>query len=338
VVTIKDIAKAANISVTTVSRALNNYHDVNEETKKRIKAIAEELGYSPNIAARSLISKKSRTLGLLLSNVTRASSKDNIAFEVLCGMNDRAGELGYDLVLFSTTPQKQHAKSYKTLCQERGVDGVIIMGIRLDDPYLKEIVKSDIPCVLIDIMLEGTNVGYVTSNNEEGARGATQYLLQGNHVKIGMINGHSQADVSMYRLNGYKQALEEAGVPFDESLVVNGLFSEAGGREAAIQLLQMHPDITALFCASDLMALGALQAARELELRVPEDLSIMGFDNIDIASYCSPALTTVHQHKYELGEQAAQMLIELLEDRDANHHTVLPTSLVIRDSVSKREA
>jgi len=167
-VTIKDIAKAANISVTTVSRALNGYDDVNEETRRRIKAIADELGYIPNMAARSLIVKKSKTLGLLLSNVTRASSKDNIAFEALCGMNDRAGELNYDLILFSTTTQKQKMKSYKTLCQERGVDGVIIMGMRLDDAYLKEIVSSEIPCVLIDLPLHGTNVGYVTSDKNRG--------------------------------------------------------------------------------------------------------------------------------------------------------------------------
>lgn len=167
-VTIKDIAKAASVSVTTVSRALNGYDDVNEGTRLKIRTIADQLGYSPNMAARSLISKKTKTLGLLLSNVTRDSSKDNIAFEVLCGINDRSGELDYDLVLFSTTPQKQRVKSYKTLCQERGVDGVIIMGIRLDDPYLKEIVSSDIPCVLIDITLEGPNVGYVTSDNTKG--------------------------------------------------------------------------------------------------------------------------------------------------------------------------
>ncbi|MFD0712007.1 LacI family DNA-binding transcriptional regulator [Paenibacillus sp. GCM10027626] len=334
--TIKDIAKAAQISVTTVSRALNGHDDVNEATRERIKAIAQQLGYSPNIAARSLISKKTHTLGLLLSNVTRASSKDNIAYQALCGMNDRAGALNYDLVLFSTTPQKQKVKSYKTLCQERGVDGVIIMGMRLDDPYLKEIVRSEIPCVLIDIPLQGPNVGYVTSANEEGAYTAVAYLLQANHRRIGMINGHTQADVSLHRLRGYKRALDEAAVPFDDSLVADGGFSENGGKESALQLLKRHPDLTALFCASDLMALGAMQAVRELGLRIPEDISIIGFDNIDVTAYCTPALTTVHQHTYELGEQAAQMLIDLLENRGNNHHTVLATELVVRDSVMPR--
>jgi len=331
--TIKDIAKAAGVSVTTVSRALNGYDDVNERTRQKIKTIADQMGYSPNMAARYLISKKTNTLGLLLSNVTRDSSKDNIAFEVLCGINDRSGELDYDLVLFSTTPQKQTTKSYKTLCQERGVDGVIIMGMRLDDPYLKEIVTSNIPCVLIDIQLEGPNVGYVTSDNSSGSVAAVRHLLESGHRHIAMINGHAQADVSILRLEGYKQALAEHGIAFDDSLVVNGRFSEQGGKEAASRILTSNPEVTAIFCASDLMAIGAIQGIKEMGKSVPEDISVIGFDNIDLASYYSPALTTVHQHKYELGYHSAQVLIDMLENKEATHHVMLPTELIPRDSV-----
>ncbi|WP_141504400.1 LacI family DNA-binding transcriptional regulator [Paenibacillus luteus] len=334
-VTIKDIAKSAGVSVTTVSRALNGYDDVNEGTRLKIRTIADQLGYSPNMAARSLISKKTKTLGLLLSNVTRASSKDNIAFEVLCGINDRSGELDYDLVLFSTTPQKQTIKSYKTLCQERGVDGVIIMGIRLDDPYLKEIVSSDIPCVLIDITLEGPHVGYVTSDNLSGAVAAVDHLLQNGHRHIAMINGHAQADVSLLRLEGYRQALHNSAIPFDDSLVVDGRFSEQGGREAAIQILSSKPEVTALFCASDLMAIGAMQGVKDMGKQVPQDISIIGFDNIDLTAYCTPALTTVHQHKYELGFHAAQVLIDLLEGKEVTHHVMLATEVIERESVRK---
>ncbi|MEK5252586.1 LacI family DNA-binding transcriptional regulator [Paenibacillus sp. FSL F4-0125] len=332
-VTIKDIAKAASVSVTTVSRALNGYDDVNEGTRLKIRTIADQLGYSPNMAARSLISKKTKTLGLLLSNVTRDSSKDNIAFEVLCGINDRSGELDYDLVLFSTTPQKQRVKSYKTLCQERGVDGVIIMGIRLDDPYLKEIVSSDIPCVLIDITLEGPNVGYVTSDNTKGALHAVTHLLESGHRHIAMINGHTQADVALLRLEGYRLALENYDIPFDKSLVFNGLFSEQGGKEAAQQMMSSHPEVTAIFCASDLMALGAMQGVKGAGKLVPGDISIIGYDNIDLTAYCTPALTTVNQHKYELGTNAAQILIDLLEKQQAIHHVMLPSELIKRDSV-----
>lgn len=333
-VTIKDIAKKAGVSITTVSRALNGYDDVNETTRRKVTELAQKMGYSPNMAARSLIMKKTKTLGLLLSGITRNSAKDNIAFEVLCGMNDRAGELNYDLVLFSTTPQKQKVKSYKALCHERGVDGVMIMGIRLDDPYLNEIITSDIACVLIDIPLKGPQVGFVTSDNVGGAYRATRHLLDNGHRNIGFINGHSQAHVSIQRLDGFKQAMEEAGLALDDSLLLDGSFSEEGGKEAAYQLLSKRPDVTAIFCASDLMALGAMQAVRGLGLRIPEDISIVGFDNINITEYSTPALTTVQQNKYDLGYHSAQMLIDLLEGRNVQPQLTLPTELVRRGSVA----
>jgi LacI family transcriptional regulator len=331
--TIKDIAKAASVSVTTVSRALNDYDDVKEETKNKIKRIAQDLGYSPNIAARSLVVKKTNTIGLLLSDVTRSSSKDNIAFEILCGMNDRAGELNYDLVLFSTTSQKQMVKSYKALCQERGVDGIIIMGIRLDDAYFQEIVSSSIPSVLIDLSIKGKNVGLITSDNIHGAKQAVKYLFDHGHRKIGIINGHSKAEVSIKRLEGYKLALSECGLPFDEGIVVDGQFSELGGLEGAIRLLTAHPDTTALFCTSDLMALGALQGIRSLGKSVPEHVSIIGYDNISLSGYSSPPMTTINQNKYEIGYQATQMLIDMLEGRTVSPQKVLPTEIVIRESV-----
>ncbi|MFC7441561.1 LacI family DNA-binding transcriptional regulator [Laceyella putida] len=331
--TIKDVAKKAGVSITTVSRALNGYPDVNEETRKKIERVAAELGYSPNMAARSLVMKKTKTLGLLISGITRSGVKDNLNYELLCGMNDRAGELNYDLVLFSTTPQKQMIKSYKTLCEERGVDGVIMMGLRLDDPYLQEIVTSPIPCVLIDIPLKGKNVGVVTSDNVNGAKKAINYLIGQGHRKIGMVNGHDQADVSWKRLQGYQEALAEHGIDLDSTWMEDGRFTEIGGMEAAYRMMISHPDLTAIFCASDLMALGVLQALKNLGKKVPEDISVVGYDNITIARYCSPPLTTIGQNIYEMGYQSAQMLIDMLEGRNIQTTLVMNTELIVRKSV-----
>lgn len=333
--TIKEVAQYAGVSITTVSRALNGYDDVNEDTRKKIEKVARELGYSPNFAARSLVVKKTRTLGLLLSEITRSSARDNFAFEVLCGMNDRAGELDYDLVLFSTTSKKQTSKSYKALCKERGIDGVIIMGIRMDDPYLQEVIKSPIPCVLIDIPLEGENLGFVTSDNVRGAKQATSYFIERGHRTIGMINGHSKADVSMKRLQGYRDALADANIPFQETLVVESDFTEKGATEATYKLLINHPDLSAIFCASDLMALGAIQALNNLGKRVPENISVIGFDNIVLASYCAPPLTTVNQNMYNMGYSATQMLVDMLEGRKINRKVNLETNLIIRESVTQ---
>lgn len=331
--TIKDIAKAAGVSVTTVSRALNGYSDVNEKTRHKIQQWAKSLGYRPNAMARGLVMKKSKTLGLIVSEISRQGAKDSFTYEVLCGINDRAGELSYDLVLFSTNPRKQLSKSYTDLCMERGVDGAIIMGIRLDDPYLQEVIDADIPCVLIDIPLEGKNLGYITTDNIQGAKKATRYLLSKGHIHIGMINGHEQASVSIKRLYGFKEALEEAGIPYKPTCMISGDFTELGGQQAMYLLLHRHPEITAVFCASDLMALGAMQAIEKLGKKVPEDISVVGYDNIHVSAYTSPKLTTVNQDKYDIGYHAAQLLIDMLEERKVPHEVVLESALIERGSV-----
>lgn len=168
--TIKDIARVAGVSVTTVSRALNGYEDVNEGTRRKIMQVAKDLNYSPNILARGLVMNKSKTIGLLVSGLNRQSAKDHFTFEVLSGINECVSEKDYDLVLFSTNSTKQREKTYSQLCRERRVDGVILSGIKTDDPYLQEVIDSDIPCILIDIPIWTDTVGYVTTDNVLGAK------------------------------------------------------------------------------------------------------------------------------------------------------------------------
>ncbi|MFC4303090.1 LacI family DNA-binding transcriptional regulator [Cohnella boryungensis] len=334
--TIKDIAKKAGVSVTTVSRALNGYDDVNEDTRKKIKQVALELSYSPNAVARSLVSKKTRTIGLIISDINRAGAKDAFAYEVLCGINDRAGDLSYDLLLFSTNPSKQMEKSYTALCKERNVEGAILSGLRLDDPYLQEVIEQNsFPCVLIDIPKTGENVAHVTSDSRVGATMAVRHLLENGHRHIAMINGHNQAFVSRERFEGYKEALEQYGFSADEELAYDGKFSEDGGAEAMYQILIRNPDVTAVFCASDLMALGAMRTLERMGRKVPDDVSIIGFDDISISAYCSPKLTTIRQDKYELGYQAAQLLIDMLENRTDNRKLLLNNQLIVRESTRR---
>ena len=336
--TIKDIAKKVGVSVTTVSRALNGYSDVNQKTRNKIIEAAKELNYTPNAVARTLVTKKSKTIGLIVSELNRSSSKDNFTFEVLCGINAYTAEADYDMVLFSTDPNKQKNKSYSQLCMERGVDGAILQGIRTDDPYLIEVLESDIPCVLIDIPIQTQSVGYVTTDNSLGAKNAVEHLIELGHRQIGMVNGHEQAFVSKERLKGYKMALSENGFPFDETMVVNGQFFEKDAEEAAYKLLIEHPQLTALFCSSDLMAFGAIKAAQRLNLSVPRDLSVVGYDDIILASYVSPRLTTVAQDKYLMGYKAAEMLISMLNDDKNGHTCILPTELKKRDTTVKPRA
>lgn len=306
-----------------------------EDTRKKIKRIADELSYRPNAVARSLVLKKTRTIGVILSEINREGAKDALAFEILCGINDRSSELDYDILLFSTNPKKQLSKSYADLCKERNVDGAIISGLRVHDPYLQEVARNtSFPCVLIDIPAASNNLGHVTTDNVQGAQIAVRHLLDLGHRNIAMINGHDEASVSRERLGGYKQALENKGIHYRPELVFNGNFSEEGGCEATHQILLQHPDVTAVFSASDLMVLGALRAMERSGKKVPESLSIVGYDDIAIASYCSPKLTTIRQDKYEMGYQAAQLLIDMLESRNINRKIVLRNELIVRESTS----
>ncbi|TDB50238.1 MULTISPECIES: LacI family DNA-binding transcriptional regulator [Bacillaceae] len=333
--TIKDIAKVAGVSITTVSRALNGYSDVNEKTRQKIMNVAKELNYSPNTLARGLVMQKSKTIGLLVSGISRESVKDNFTFEVLCGVNERASLLGYDLILFNTNTTKQREKTYTQLCKERRVDGAIIQGIKKDDPYLTEVLESNIPCVLVDIPIRSDLVGYVTTDNKLGAKKAVEHLVQLGHVHIGMINGSEDAFVSQERLKGYLDTLEEHGIDIRQSWIVNGEFEEAVAEQQAYELLKANEEITSLFCASDLMALGALKACKRLGRRVPDQISIVGYDNIMLAAYSSPQLTTVGQEVYQIGYEAADLLIEILENRSTNMERYLETELIIRETTAK---
>ena len=330
--TIKDIARVAGVSVTTVSRALNGYSDVNKKTRQKIEEVAKELNYSPNTVARSLVMKKSKTIGLLVSDMNREGVKDNFTFEVLCGINEASANSDYDLVLFSTTSSKQSQKTYTQLCRERRVDGVILQGIKTDDPYLQEVVESDIPCVLVDIPQESATVGYVTTDNVEGAKKAVAHLIASGHRNIAMINGHEKADVSIRRLQGYMEALNIGNLKFRPEWIKNGDFKENVAEEVAVELLTEHPEITAVFCASDLMGLGVLKAVKKFGKKVPDDIAVIGYDDIMLASYSNPSLSTIRQDKFKLGFEAAVLLIDMLEGKEQSHARIIDTKLIIRES------
>ncbi|MFX3622692.1 MAG: LacI family DNA-binding transcriptional regulator [Ectobacillus sp.] len=333
--TIKDIAKATGYSITTVSRALNGYSDVSEKTRQKIQQAAKELNYSPNALARSLVMQETKTIGLLVSSLTYKNSKSNFVFEMLCGINEYVGTTDFDIILFSTNSVKQHLKTYTQLCRERQVDGVILQGVKLNDPYLQEVINSDIPCVLIDIPVETSTVGYVTTNHKESAKEAVQYLIDLKHKHIAFINGYNTAYVSKLRLEGYKEALAERNIPFREEWVVDGEFSQETAREKAHMLLTQYPEITAIFCASDLMALGVLSAADNLGIHVPKRLSVIGFDDITLAEFARPALTTVAQDKYQMGYEAVKLLISMLHNETDTHYKELKNTLIIRESTAE---
>jgi DNA-binding LacI/PurR family transcriptional regulator len=331
--TIKDIAKKAGVSITTVSRALNDYNDVNEDTKRHIKEIAEALNYSPNRAAQNLVKKNSRTLAIILSGLEREGGKDNIVYRLLAGMFEFAGTVDYEVVLYTTDTAHQKKKSYLQFCKENNIGGAMIDGIRLDDPYLQEIMKSDIPCVLIDIDMTSDQVSCITIDNVQAAYEAVELLINHNHKNIGMINGRREADVSIKRLKGYQSALESHNIVANEDYIVYGDFLEDIAYKEAYGLLMAHPEITALFCASDMMALSALKAAKDLCLRVPEDLSVIGFDDIPFAQYLTPPLATVKQDFYMMGYHAGKQLVKMIQHEAVEKKIYVEHKVLARNTI-----
>ncbi len=333
-VTIKDIAKYAGVSVTTVSRALNGYPDVSEETRERIKKIAEQLNYTPNSIARGLVTNKTHTVGLIVSELIKPGAYHPFFLEVLAGIKAGLKKDKYDLILFTVDPESQDATSYEKLCNDRKVEGAIVEGLRLSDPYIEEIKKTQIPTVLIDIPILTDKVGYVSSDNVRAAFEATSYLIKLGHRNIGFINGHNDAAVSFERLEGYKKALEKNNIPYKEEYVVFDDFTQEGGYNSFKTLVFEHPEITAVFHASDLMAIGSFKAAKDLGMKVPDDISIVGFDDIELASLITPGLTTIRQDTFKMGYNAAKHLLSIIKG-EKPQHILIPHKLVIRDSARK---
>lgn len=334
-VTIKDIAKAAGISVTTVSRALNGYNDVNADTKSNIQRIAKEMGYVPNRAAQNLVKTHSNTLAIILSGLTQDGGKDNIVYRLVAGMYQFAETVNYEVALFTTSSAHQKEKSYVQFCREHNIAGAVLNGIRLDDPYLLELVNSTLPCVLIDVNDKDNCVSSVSIDNRLAAQEIVELLIHNGHKNIGMITGRREAQVSIDRESGFRQALKNGAIAFDPSKVAVGDFLEQTAYEATLDLLAKHPDLTALFCASDMMAIGAYRAAKALGKSIPSDLSIVGFDDIPIAEHLSPPLTTVAQDFYKMGYEAARQLLCVIENQGDNKNIILSHKVLVRESICK---
>ncbi len=335
--TLKDIAEQAGVSVTAVSRALSGYPDISEETRSRILRIACELNYQPNIAARTLVTQKSGVMGLFVLGREKGEGFSHpFSGQVINGFLDELTEEGYDMMVFKANrPPDSTNSSYLDLCRRRMVEGAFLMGLRTDDPWLADLTTSTIPIVTIDMPLAGDMTFSVGCDNLSAVHSAIRHLADLGHRRIGIVNGYKQASVSLERLQGYRNALDDLEIPFDPSLVAEADFTAKGGKKAFLSMIDRSPDMTAVFAASDLMAMGVLEGARERGLTVPDDLSVVGFDNIDMAAMSSPPLTTLDQPRYELGQTAADMLISACNGETPPSRVLLKANLIVRSSTAE---
>jgi LacI family transcriptional regulator len=337
-VTIRELARLSGVSVGTVSRALNGYADVRSETRERIMRLAHELDYTPAAAARSLVTQRSHVIGVFMETGEGHPDLQHPFFhEVLGGLKQRVGAQGFDLLLFaSERPGNGYGPhSYLKRARHHSVDGVALIGLDQEHAEVRRLVRAEIPCVGIDMDLEGASAEVVMSDNHSGAEAAVRHLHELGHRRIATITGMLESRPGIDRLRGYRSASQALGLAYRDEYVAYGDFYAESGREATARLLALPEPPTAIFAAADMMAIGAVRAAAEAGLRVPEDLSIVGFDDIQLAPHLNPPLTTIRQDKLGLGGAAGDALVARIAgdpDRPALHQ--LPVELVVRGSTA----
>ncbi|WP_214828290.1 LacI family DNA-binding transcriptional regulator [Exiguobacterium sp. s26] len=329
--TIYDLAKKTGFSITTVSKALNNYKDVSEKTRAKILQAAAEMDYLPNAHAQSLSTKKSWAIGVMFSEANEVGMKHPFFNGIIESFRHATEEHGYDLI-FASRNLRNRDMSYLEHFKHRAVDGIVVICSDRMDEQVQELMQSDIPIVVVD--MDSANCSVVYSDNSEGARMAVNYLYELGHRAIAHIAGDSSIDAGAARVKGYELAMHALDLPIQPGYLVNaGFFSVEEGKQAMEQLLQLPSPPTAVFVAGDQMAIGAIEAVHEHGLRVPEDISIIGYDDIEMIKYITPKLTTIRQDTDEIGEAAAELLIEQMTAKERRtERRVIPVRLIERAS------
>lgn len=327
---IKDIARLARVSHPTVSRALQNSPLVNPATAAKIRKIAEAAGYRPSAVARGLVTRRTRTVGLVVTTVA-----DPFAGEVACGIEQAANDHGYAVFLADSNCDAERERKVVQELAERRVDGIIVTSSRVGSDYLPMLAQLNVPMVLVNDQYPGEFVHSVMIANEDGSRAATEHLIELGHWRIAYVGDRSGYQTDTERLKGYKQALAEAGIEFAAELAVLGNGRPEGSLAAVDGLLKMANPPTAVCCYNDMTALGAMRAIRARGLRVPEDVSVTGFDDLFFAEYLEPALTTVRQPMRRMGEMAMENLLKLMSGEESVAQVKVEAELIVRGSTGK---
>jgi LacI family transcriptional regulator len=332
-VTIDDVADLAGVSYQTVSRVINDRPDVSDATRERVQKIIDEIGYKPSHIARSLATARTATIGLVVPDIS------NPFFSVVArGAEHVASKRGYSMLLCSTSEDTSRELEVLELLQERYVDGVIVCGFREEDAPLREALSHFNAVVLVNRRVEGQKIPAVLVDDALGGYLVTQHLLNEGHTAVGFLSGPRNSYSGVRRLEGYQKAMVEAGIESRPGWVRHCKPTFTDGQKAARSFFKTHPELTALFCHNDLVALGALEGCKKLGLDVPNEMAVAGFDDIMLAGIVSPALTTCHVPREKLGKLAVNMLLSCIEKEEGNgRDVVVEPELVVRASTVKKE-
>ncbi|MGW3417797.1 LacI family DNA-binding transcriptional regulator [Streptomyces phaeochromogenes] len=326
--TLDEVALRAGVSVGTVSRVINNRQHVSKKARQAVESAVAELGYVPNVAARSLASQRRGAVVLAISSDDPALFANLFFAEVITGVNAVIEETDLELLLVLAASERGRARLARIL-QSRGADGVMLLALRENDPLAKVAEAGGVPVVHGGRPLERAPRWYVDADNRGGARQAVEHLISTGRRAIGTVTGPQDMHAGVSRYLGFREAVALAGLK--DHRVAHADFSEAGGAAATARLLDEHPDLDAVFVASDAMAAGALRVLRERGRAVPEDVAVVGFNDILTARHTQPSLTTIHQPIVALGREMTRMLVRVLGGEEPTP-LILPTDLVIRES------
>ncbi|KGQ24074.1 substrate-binding domain-containing protein [Gallibacterium anatis] len=328
--TMKDIARIAKVSTSTVSHVINNTRYVSDEIREKIMKVVNELNYTPSAVARSLKVKETKTLGMLVT----ATSNPFFA-EVVSGVEQYCNQHHYNLIISSIDGNEQRLQqNIQTLIQKQ-VDGLLLMYSDTRHAMVEQL-NLNLPIVVMDWWPTELNADKIYENSEFGAYLATKTLIEQGHKNIAIITGKLDKSLAHNRLLGYQKALQDAHLPINPDWIIESHFDFEGGVEGMKKLLQITPRPTAVFACSDTIAVGVYQVAWQQGLRIPQDISVIGYDNIMLAQYLTPPLTTIHQPKAELGKLAVETLLERIKSPDLEYKTtMLQPQLIWRTSVAK---
>ena len=325
-VTLKKVAERAGVSINTASRAINNKPDVNVETKKRVLKAAKELGYVRNATAVALRTRKTRTIGVVI-----ADNRNPFYAEVLSGMEAAAKKKNYHIILVNTQRDYKQEEEAINLLLAKRVDGLLIAPVQDKDDDIKNLIEANIPFVVVGRYFKDVDVDVVYNDEVKGGFLATEYLIKKGHKRIAFIDGFLYKSPARGRLEGYKKALKEYGIPVDNSLITVGDIDVEDGYNRTKQMFDRGIDFTALFAYNDMMAFGTMKAIKEKGLRVPEDIGLVGYDDIPFSSLMNPPLTTVRLKKQELGMESVNLLLSRVNGRRKKVKKVmLDVELIVR--------
>ncbi|HHX62821.1 MAG TPA: LacI family transcriptional regulator [Epulopiscium sp.] len=334
-VTIYDIAKVAKVSGATVSKALNDHSDISDKTKVRIKKLAVEMEYQPNSHARSLITKRSYNIGVLFADESNSGLTHAFFAAILESARAELEERGYDITFISSKFAKQKNASFLEHCRYRGVDGVIIACIDFNAEDVIQLINSNIPVVLIDKEIAGKSS--IISQNHEGVKRAVNHLVENGHKDIGFIHGqYTSTEVTPHRISGFYEAMQEANIKPNKNWIMEGAYYEwEVTAKSCEKILKMKHRPTALLLPDDYAALAVYRTASQLNIRIPEDISLVGYDGLEFSRIMTPRLTTIKQDTEMIGKLAGEKIVNLIENNQKQQVIYVPTVILEGSSVKK---